>query len=40
MEYADNGDLLEMIKAKKKTNKFFSEDEIMNIFIQVTKGLK
>jgi serine/threonine protein kinase len=40
MEYADGGDLYEMIKKKKKLRARFSEPEIWKIFIQIVKGLK
>ena len=40
MEYADNGDLLDRIKSKKKHKKFLTEEEIFTIFIQVVRGLK
>jgi NIMA (never in mitosis gene a)-related kinase len=40
MEYADNGDLYKKIKYYKKNNKYFDEDEIWTMFIQLIKGLK
>jgi len=39
MEYADEGDLEEKIKEKRKSFKHFEESEIWNIFIQSLKGL-
>ena len=39
MEYADDGDLEEKIKEKRKKCSFFEEDEIWNIFVQALKGL-
>jgi serine/threonine protein kinase len=40
MEYADNGDLYKKILEHKKEKKYFEEDEIWKIFIQLVKGLK
>lgn len=40
MEYADNGDLFQMICDHQKNNTFFKEDDIWKIFIQITRGLK
>ena len=40
MDYADNGDLYQKIKEKKKKKQYFSEDLIWKIFIQLVKGLK
>ena len=39
MEYADEGDLEEKIKQKRKNIADFSEQEIWNIFIQSLRGL-
>ena len=36
MEYADNGDLYKKIKYYKKNNKYFDEDEIWTMFIQLS----
>ena len=40
MEYADNGDLYNLIKKHKKNHKYLEESEICKIFIQLIKGLK
>ena len=40
MEFADNGDLYQKITEYKKLNKYFEEDEIWKILIQLIKGLK
>ena len=40
MEYADNGDLYNLIKKYKKNHKYLEESEIWKIFIQLIKGLK
>lgn len=40
MEFADNGDLYQMIKRYQKSNRYIDEDEIWKIFIQVLRGLK
>lgn len=40
MEFADNGDLFQMIKRQQKIKKYIDEDEIWKIFIQVLRGLK
>lgn len=40
MEQTDNGDLFEKICQHQKKNTLFKEDEIWQIFIQVTNGLK
>lgn len=40
MEYADDGDLEEKIKDKKKSGDLFEEKEIWSIFVQWLKGLK
>jgi len=39
MEYADNGTLQEVISQHKKTNSFFKEDELSNIFRQLANGM-
>ncbi len=40
MEFADGGDLLQMISNHKKKGTHFSEKEIWKYFIQITRGLK
>lgn len=40
MEFAEKGDLEKRIKAKKKKNKMFSENEIWYFFLQLLNGLK
>ena len=40
MEYADEGDLFQLITEKKKTKTHFSEEEIWNTLIQLLNGLK
>ena len=40
MEYADKGDLFQLITERKKTKTFFKEPEIWKTFIQLLKGLK
>jgi NIMA (never in mitosis gene a)-related kinase len=40
MEFADAGDLYFKIKQYKKKKKFFDENDIWNVLIQVTRGLK
>ncbi len=40
MEYADGGDIFQMIKEAQKNNKLIDEDDIWKIFIQTTRGLK
>lgn len=40
MEYADGGDLDQLIKYHDKIKKRFSEDEILDIFVQICLGLK
>jgi len=40
MEFADDGDLEEKIKQKKKNGDQFEEKEIWKIFVQCLKGLK
>ena len=39
-EYAQNGDILQIIKNKRKRNTKFTEDEIMHYFIQICVGIK
>ena len=40
MEFADGGDLYQKIVEHKKSAKFFEENEIWKIFIQMVRGLK
>lgn len=40
MEYADGGDIFQLIKDHQKNNKLIDEDDIWKIFIQATRGLK
>ena len=40
MEYADKGDLLQLINERKKTKNYFTEQEVWKIFIQLLNGLK
>ena len=40
MEYCENGDLSKIILNKKEKNMLFSENEIINIFYGICKGLK
>ena len=40
MEYADKGDLFQVITERKKTKNYFDEQEIWKVFIQLLKGLK
>ena len=40
MEYADNGDLFQLITERKKTKNYFTEQEVWKIFIQLLNGLK
>ena len=40
MEYADNGDLFQLITERKKTKNYFTEQEIWKVFIQLLNGLK
>jgi len=40
MEFADGGDLLQMISNHKKAGTFFSEKDIWQYFVQITRGLK
>lgn len=39
MEYADSGDLLQLIKLKKKTGKVFSNLFIKKLIISLVEGL-
>ena len=39
MEFADEGDLEAKIKDKRKSNSYFDEREIWNVFIQGLRGL-
>jgi serine/threonine protein kinase len=39
MEFADEGDLEEKIKEKRKNSSYFDENEIWNVFIQSLRGL-
>ena len=40
MEYADRGDLANIIKEHRDKNEYFSEKDIWTVFIQLVKGLK
>lgn len=40
MEYADGGDIFQMIKRHQKEARFIDEDEIWKAFIQCVRGLK
>ena len=40
MEYADNGDLYQKISEMQKKGTFFTEDEVWQIFVQITRGLR
>ena len=40
MEYADEGDLFQLITEKKKTKTHFTEEEIWNALIQLLNGLR
>ena len=40
MEFADGGDLLQMINAHKKAGSSFTEKQVWHIFIQMLRGLK
>ena len=40
MEYADNGDLFQLITERKKTKNYFTEQEVWKVFIQLLNGLK
>lgn len=39
MEYANDGDLYQKIKARKHARKYFTEKTIWSIFIQILQGL-
>ena len=40
MEYANKGDLFQLITERKKTKNYFTEQEVWKVFIQLLKGLK
>ena len=40
MEYADNGDLFQMIKYHQENSTYFLESDIWKIFIQIVRGLR
>ena len=40
MEYADKGDLFQLITERKKTKNYFTEQEVWKVFVQLLKGLK
>lgn len=40
MEYADHGDLEKKILIKERNKQYYSENEVLSLFIQVTKALK
>jgi NIMA (never in mitosis gene a)-related kinase len=40
MEYAEGGDLSHRIKAAKAMNAYFTEEEILNWFVQICLGIK
>lgn len=40
MEHADDGDLMSHIQERKSSGKYFSEDEVLNIFTQIGLALK
>lgn len=40
MEYADGGDIFQLIKEHQKSGKLIDEDDIWRIFIQAVRGLK
>jgi serine/threonine protein kinase len=40
MEYADGGDIFQLIKDSQKDQKLIDEDDIWKIFIQATRGLR
>jgi len=40
MEYADSGDLLQLIFNYKEKKMYMNEDDIWRIFIQIVHGLK
>jgi serine/threonine protein kinase len=39
MEFCENGDLHTEIKRREKTREFYSEDEVMETFVQILLGL-
>ena len=39
MEFADGGDLTQAIERRKKESKYWSEDEVMRIFVQICMAL-
>lgn len=40
IEFADGGDLLCRVNAHSKNKTYFSEDEVMRMFVQMVAGLK
>jgi NIMA (never in mitosis gene a)-related kinase len=40
MEFADGGDLLQLITAKKKSREQIDEATVWHYFVQIVKGLK
>lgn len=40
MEYADGGDIFQLIKDHQKKAKTIDEDDVWKIFIETTRGLK
>ena len=40
MEYADKGDLFQLITERKKTKNYFTEQEVWRVYIQLLMGLK
>lgn len=40
MEFADGGDLYQKIVENKKKKKYFEENQIWNVLIQISRGLK
>lgn len=40
MEYADGGDLCQMMERRKRSKKYFTEDEVLYYFIQISMALK
>lgn len=40
MEFGDGGDLQKMIKERAKTENYFSQEEILNIFTYICLGLQ
>lgn len=39
MEYANGGDLYNKINQKKKTGKLWTEDQVLDIFVQICLGV-